>query len=286
MENIRDGVIILDRHDVVRDINAAAANCAAAESRALIGKPLGHVFAEWKELLVSCRSRAELSTEIARTDAGETRYFLLHISHLRGIDGQVEARTLTLRDITDSKNYQASLETLAFCDPLTRLANRRKFGEEVEQLLQSAARENREFAILYFDLNRFKAVNDALGHEVGDELLKCVGARAAALLRAPDLVARLGGDEFVILLHELSSDGIAPILARFTEHVQQPFRIGEHLLLPQLSLGTAFYPRDGADLKTLLRHADAAMYEAKARGGGYEVLRVETPAPVLRLVGS
>ena len=281
VQNIRDGVITLDRGNTIVVINRAAAREVGAERREIIGQPLERVFAEWPELLARCREKTELCEEIAHRRAGQTRHYLLHVSNLLGIDNSIDARTLTLSDITDSKNYQNSLETLAFCDPLTLLANRRKFQQEVEKLLQLAARHPREFAILYFDLNRFKAVNDGLGHEVGDQLLQYVGVRTSEMLRAPDFVARLGGDEFVVLLHELESNDLSPLIERLRAHVEQPFSVRGELLLPELSLGAAFYPRDGADLQELLRHADAKMYQAKASAQAQDAAQLNARAALL-----
>ena len=274
VQTIRDCVIILDGRDIIVDINAAAARELDAPRNAIIGKPLSLVFAAWPELLDRCQFKTELNHEFTQEASQKSRHFSLHVSNLVGIDHQLDGRTLTLRDITDSKNYQISLETLAYYDPLTRLANRRRFSEEVEKELQRAARHREEFAILYFDLNRFKAVNDTLGHEFGDELLQCVGARTSEMLRLPDFVARLGGDEFVILLHRTTVEEIETVAARLLDHVQQPLKVRGHLLLPQLSLGAAFYPKDATDLKGLLRHADAAMYQAKANGGGLHLLNL------------
>ncbi len=148
------------------------------------------------------------------------------------------------------------------------MANRRRFQEEVEKLLQRAARSTEVFALLYFDLNKFKTVNDTLGHEIGDELLKSVGARTASCLRAPDFVARLGGDEFVVLLHDTRPDNFESVVARLIEHIEQPFSVQGHTLAPRLSLGASFYPRDGENLQDLLRHADTEMYRAKAEKHG------------------
>jgi diguanylate cyclase (GGDEF)-like protein len=133
----------------------------------------------------------------------------------------------------------------------------------VETALEKAKETGEPFAVLYFDLNRFKAVNDTFGHETGDEFLKYVSARVASILRKPDLVARLGGDEFVVLLHNCDEAGMKIFIERLLENVQRPFKIGKHTLVADLSIGTAFYPRDGASLTELLRRADSVMYQAK-----------------------
>lgn len=264
-QNVRDGVIILSRDDLILDINSAAARHTARPRAQLIGAPLQEVFANWDELLARCAGKNEITGEFAQVRDGQLCHYSLHTANFIGIDNEFDGRILTLRDVTAHKQYEDSLVTLAYVDPLTRLANRRRFQEEVEKALQRAARREERFAILYFDLNKFKAVNDTLGHEVGDELLKYVGARTVSVLRAPDFVARLGGDEFVILLHHATAADLGTIVSRLRAHVEQPFVLQHHTLTPSLSLGVALYPQDGANVQDLMRHADAAMYRAKTQ---------------------
>ncbi len=271
-QNVRDGVIILSRDDTILDINPVAARHTGKSRAQLIGARLADVFSGWSELIAKCRDKGEISDEFAHARDETSCHYSIHTANFIGIGNEFDGRILTLRDITAHKQYQDSLETLAYLDPLTRLANRRRFQEEIEKTLQRAARREEFFAILYFDLNKFKAVNDTLGHETGDELLKHVGARTLSLLRAPDFVARLGGDEFVILLHNTTAADLHTVVARLIEHVEQPLAVQEHTLIPRLSLGAAFYPQDGDNLQDLLRHADAAMYRAKAQGGGLAAL--------------
>ncbi len=129
--------------------------------------------------------------------------------------------------------------------------------------LEKSKETGEPFAVLYFDLNHFKTVNDTMGHETGDELLKYVSARVASILRKPDLLARLGGDEFAALLHNCDAAGMEIVLERLLENVQRPLKVGEHTLVADLSIGTAFYPENGVNLPELLRCADSAMYYAK-----------------------
>jgi diguanylate cyclase (GGDEF)-like protein len=107
-----------------------------------------------------------------------------------------------------------------------------------------------------------------MGHDVGDELLKYVAARIGSILRKPDILARIGGDEFAILLHDTSEKDVELVVARILDNVQRPFKVGNHTLKADLSIGAAFYPENGKSLQQLMRHADAAMYLAKSRGGG------------------
>jgi diguanylate cyclase (GGDEF)-like protein len=127
--------------------------------------------------------------------------------------------------------------------------------------------------VLFLDLDRFKVVNDSLGHRVGDALLACVAKRLQQLVRSSDLVARYGGDEFIIIV-EPSSDGqLISMLDRLIAGVAEPFQVGERELYVEASIGVSTYPQDGDDADTLIRNADAAMYLAKANGrSGYQFL--------------
>lgn len=262
-QKIRDGVVILDHNNTIMDINPAAATGLGKSPGEIIGQSFEKAFEPWKDILGKYLSEPDLQDAIELDFADCERYILLSITPLERPDGTLNGRILTLRDITDRKQYQISLETLAFHDPLTRIANRRKFQEEVENALEKSKISGESVAVLYFDLNRFKAVNDTFGHETGDEFLKYVAARVASVLRKPDLLARLGGDEFAALLHNCDAAGMEIVLERMLENVQRPFKVGEHTLIADLSIGTAFYPADGDNMNELLRHADAEMYLAK-----------------------
>jgi diguanylate cyclase (GGDEF)-like protein/PAS domain S-box-containing protein len=271
-KTIRDGVIVLDHNNIITDINPAAAAGLHKSQKEIIGSKFENAFENWKELLERYKTVPDLYDEIELNIDGKQHYLSVTITPLENINGTLDGRIFTLRDITDRKQHQFSLETLAFHDPLTRLANRHKFQEEVERALIKSRETNEPFAILYFDLNHFKAVNDTMGHEVGDELLKYVAARVSSILRKPDLLARLGGDEFAALLHNCNDDGINIVVKRLLDNVQRPFKVGKHTLVADLSIGAAFYPENGKNLAELLRHADSAMYQAKQNGGGLALI--------------
>jgi diguanylate cyclase (GGDEF)-like protein len=160
---------------------------------------------------------------------------------------------------------------LAYYDSLTKLPNRLLFKERVEQALVDARRRDREFSVGLLDLDGFKRINDTLGHDAGDLLLKQVAERISMTLRLGSL-ARLGGDEFTILVRDLTSvDGPARVAQDVLETFRKPFRLGSQDVFVTSSIGIAVFPIDGTDLDTLLRNADAAMYHAKDAGGnGYQ----------------
>ncbi len=164
-------------------------------------------------------------------------------------------------------------------DALTGLANRHGFEPPLRRELARHAGGSEMLALLFVDLDGFKAVNDRLGHDAGDDLLRIVGARLAAGMRRSDLVCRHGGDEFVCVLPNLSSTTRAGVLAAaLLATITEPCRLGNHVVRIQASIGVAIYPRDGDTVPTLLRSADTAMYAAKACHGGVAMARPRQPA--------
>lgn len=262
-ETIRDGVVIFDRHDRVMDINRAGAGILGRNPGELIGVDFDGLFAPREELFSRYRRKSDFYDEIEIESGGKKHFVSVSITPLETSDGEVDGRIFTLRDITANKHRQFSLETLAFHDPLTRVANRNRFEEEVERAIAAQKDDSKGFAILYFDLDRFKEVNDTLGHETGDELLKYVAARVASTLRKPDLLARMGGDEFAALIRDCDHGRIDSVVDRIIENIRRPFKVGEHSLVAEVSFGASFYPENGRTLPELLRHADAAMYRVK-----------------------
>lgn len=262
-QTIRDGVIIFNQNNIITDINPAAAKSLGKSPGEVISQSFDEAFAPWLETVAKYRDEIDLYDEVQFGIEDKSHFLSVSITPLKSKKGALDGRIFTLRDITDRKQYEFSLEELAFHDPLTRLANRQKFQEEVEMALQKARESSESLALLYFDLNHFKLVNDTYGHETGDELLKYVAARISSILRKPDLLARLGGDEFAALLHNCGEDGVDLVVERILDNAQRPFKIGEQMITPDLSVGAAIYPDDGATIGELLRRADAAMYQNK-----------------------
>jgi diguanylate cyclase (GGDEF)-like protein/PAS domain S-box-containing protein len=171
------------------------------------------------------------------------------------------------RDITEQRRAEERIRYLAHHDGLTGLPNRMRLQDRIGQAIAVAHRQRRGLAVLFVDLDRFKNVNDSLGHHVGDELLRAVAARLGACVRETDTVSRIGGDEFVVLLTDLAHGEDARLVAqKILDSLSQPFLLGAHELEVTPSIGIAVYPNDGEDVETLLRNADAAMYRAKELG--------------------
>ena len=185
-----------------------------------------------------------------------------------------------VRDITERKTAEAEIFNLAYYDELTELPNRELFSQSLERTIERAAREREKFAVLFVDLDRFKRINDTLGHSIGDQLLKDVADRLARCTRSTDSVvqlkagdsqairlARLGGDEFVIKLYGVDSEEtVAAIAARVISELTPPFTCAGHQFVVTPSIGIALYPKDGATGEELLMNADSAMYRAKNLG--------------------
>ena len=181
--------------------------------------------------------------------------------------GKAVRSTGTVQDITERKLAEAQISQLAYHDALTGLNNRFSLQSQLEQALSMVHREQRALAVIFLDLDRFKTINDTLGHAVGDELLKDVAHRLRDSVRDSDIVARLGGDEFVVVLTEVEDATTAARIADKILHtLALPYRIGEEELHSTASIGLAFYPNDGEDGETLMKNADTAMYHAKSLG--------------------
>lgn len=180
-------------------------------------------------------------------------------------------------DLSERKKYELKLLQLAHFDPLTGLANRTKFNTDIEHLLCNAKRNAIPFAVLFGDLDHFKHINDSLGHNAGDDLLKTIAERLRSVLRQGDTVARLGGDEFVILLSSATNfEMVAGVAQKLMAVVEEPIYLKDQCLHIGMSFGIALYPTDGENAATLLRNADSALYEAKSKGRGcYSLYRQE-----------
>lgn len=175
-----------------------------------------------------------------------------------------------VRDITERKISEEMLRYQACHDVLTELGNRNLFNEQLYKAIASAQRYKHEMAILFIDLDRFKNINDTLGHEIGDKFLKSVAKRLHKCLRTADAIARWGGDEFTILLSEISHSRDASVVARrILNSLKKPFQILDYHLYASLSIGIAIYPQDGDNPDTLLKNADIALYRTKEEGGNH-----------------
>ncbi|MGP8122196.1 MAG: EAL domain-containing protein [Xanthobacteraceae bacterium] len=211
------------------------------------------------------------STVLYHVAQGTTTHKILETEHGRAI--QIVNKPLpgggwvaTLEDVTERRRAEEKIAHLAHFDALTDLPNRVLFRDHLEQML-AKAKDGSGFALVYIDIDEFKGINDSLGHQVGDELLRAIGIQLRRCVGGDDFVARLGGDEFAIIL--TSARDLAQITAvvdRLHHSIRQPHQCLSHHLLTDASIGIALAPQDGTDIDQLIKHADLAMYAAKADG--------------------
>src|SRR4051812_36028988 len=191
-----------------------------------------------------------------------------------------------VRDITERTYAEEQIKHLAYHDALTTLPNRLLFKDRLTVALSHAQRDHTRLAVLFLDLDRFKVINDSLGHNIGDQLLQAVAARVQACVRESDTVARLGGDEFTLLLQSLQrSEDAAPVAQKILEAVRYPFHLDGREFYITTSIGISLYPEDGMDAETLIKNADTAMYQAKEQGrDNYQLFNAYINAKALQRI--
>ncbi len=203
---------------------------------------------------------------IVRKD-GFKRHIEASLAPIHGENGNAVGIRGIMRDVTERKKAEDTITFLAYHDALTGLPNRVLFNDRLSLALVHARRNDQKFAIMMLDLDKFKEVNDKMGHEVGDQLLQSVANRLRSRLREGDTVARMGGDEFMLLFPDIKQgDDCFVIAQKIVESFRRPFYLSSDELYVTTSVGVAIYPDDGADFDALKKYADAAMYNAKMSG--------------------
>jgi len=273
-ESTAEGVLITDTQQHISAVNRAFTEITGySETEALGHTPRllasglhdsAFYAAMWHQLTAEGHWQGEISN---RRKNGELYPSWLTISAVRNRNQQITHFVAVFADISSLKHAQARLDYQAHHDPLTGLPNRTLFESRLSAALNSQQENGGQGAVLFLDLDRFKHINDSLGHPVGDLLLKGIAVRLREQLRDIDTVARLGGDEFIILLPGLQQPSDAEHIAqKLLNCFTAPFQAGEHEFFISASIGTSLYPQDGSDVATLVKNADAAMYRSKAKG--------------------
>ncbi|WP_214509860.1 bifunctional diguanylate cyclase/phosphodiesterase [Pseudomonas brassicacearum] len=273
-ESTAEGVLITDTQQHISAVNRAFTEITGySETEALGHTPRllasglhdsAFYAAMWHQLTAEGHWQGEISN---RRKNGELYPSWLTISAVRNRDRQITHFVAVFADISSLKHAQARLDYQAHHDPLTGLPNRTLFESRLLAALNGQQENGGQGAVLFLDLDRFKHINDSLGHPVGDLLLKGIAVRLREQLRDIDTVARLGGDEFIILLPGLQQPSDAEHIAqKLLNCFAAPFQAGEHEFFISASIGTSLYPQDGCDVATLVKNADAAMYRSKAKG--------------------
>lgn len=210
------------------------------------------------------------------TKTGEKFWTHMLVAPVRDTSGKVTHHVGVMNDVSALVNYQAELQHQARYDTLTGLPNRAALDERLREAIARARDSGTQVSVLFLDLDRFKQVNDSLGHRVGDALLAQMARRLLDLVAVPDLVARYGGDEFMIIAEHDDVHVLAPMIERIIASMAEPLRVSQQELYVEVSVGISTFPHDGSDADTLVRNADAAMYLAKDNGrNGYQYYRPE-----------
>jgi diguanylate cyclase (GGDEF)-like protein/PAS domain S-box-containing protein len=274
LEQTADAVFITDRDGVIEYVNPAFEQVSGYTSAETVGRQpnllksgrQGPVFYEnlWKTILAG---EAFNDVLINRRKDGSLYYEEKTITPIKDADGRITHFVATGKDITERMQTQERLAFMAQHDPLTELPNRALLLDRLKQSLAGARWRERRAGILFVDLDRFKTINDTLGHEVGDRLLQQLAERFQRSVRDGDTVARFGGDEFVILLDDVASeDDVAGVAQKVLQALIPPFQVDQQTLYVTASIGVSLFPNDGEDASTLLKNADIAMYRAKELG--------------------
>ncbi|MCZ6644151.1 MAG: PAS domain S-box protein [Gammaproteobacteria bacterium] len=274
-ENAPIGIVLVDLDGQIFQVNHFAAELLSYEvesmqelhiSRLLPSDERNNLKEAMADLVTGKESISREERKMLCKDGHEI-WTNFHIVVQRSPEDEAMYCIIQIGDITEMKTSQRRMEQMAFFDTLTNLANRRLFHDRLAHATEHCVRTNRVAALLYLDLDQFKRVNDSLGHEVGDMLLKEVAGRLTKCVRKEDTVGRPGGDEFTILLYDVSSPTDASIVAEnILKELRRPVSISGHQLIVTTSIGIVTIPDDGVDPNMLMRNADLAMYKAKERG--------------------
>jgi diguanylate cyclase (GGDEF)-like protein/PAS domain S-box-containing protein len=275
-----EGIVTINERGIVESFNPAAEQMFHYAAREVVGRNVSMLMPEphaaehdaylqryvttgharlvgTRELLAVRKDGSQFSIEISLTE--------IQIGKKRNFTGFI-------RDITERKQAEEHVRHLAHFDGLTDIPNRMFFYDRLEQAINLARRDKHKVALLYLDLDKFKEVNDSLGHDAGDELLKNVARRIRRLLRESDTVARVGGDEFAVILPQIETrDAAAEVVKKVIAALARPYDLAGHGqdVLIGSSVGISVFPEDGADAGTLVKAADSAMYHAKQEGNTF-----------------
>ncbi|MCB5185739.1 EAL domain-containing protein [Methylobacillus gramineus] len=274
IDNTPDTITRYDLQVRRRYINTPKLKRLGVATEAILGTsptefPGGDIYLKYEEKIKAVIASATPDFFELRGENQDGSAWFIHVRIVPEFDdnGQVSGVLAVERDITELMEYRERIHHLAYYDALTSLPNRTLFSDRLNQVLADASWHDNQFGLMMLDLDRFKEVNDSLGHQAGDALLVAVAKRLQASVRTYDTTARLSGDEFAILLPELrNADDLATIAKKINEEIAKPFTIQDKELFISTSIGIAIYPNDGKDSAKLFKSADVAMYHAKNYG--------------------
>jgi diguanylate cyclase (GGDEF)-like protein/PAS domain S-box-containing protein len=275
IEHTMEGVLITDNQGLIDSVNPAFTEITGYSEQEVIFKHPRKLISNrhsteffdelWSEVNQTGSWRGEVWNQRKNGEIYPAWMTISCVEDEQG--GGIEHYVIVFSDITSIKKTQSQLEHLAHHDSLTNLPNRLLFEDRLEHAIAQAKRQKHQLAVLFLDLDRFKNINDSLGHAMGDELLKEVASRLQNILRDDDTAARLGGDEFTVLVENIDDPSQAAVVAsKIQENFKAPFKIAGRELHITTSIGISIYPEDGKDVADLTKNADAAMYQAKEQG--------------------
>lgn len=266
-------VTITDAELVIEYVNPKFLQMTGMDKQEVLGQPLTIMFASsmslvFDDMFAKLKKGRAWRSDILLNHTGDGHIWVQQtISPIRDNTGSVTHYVSSAQDITFIKESQREMERLAFFDPLTGLANRSYFKLQLQKVIAICQRGHAKAALFYLDLDEFKRINDTLGHDAGDELLRRTASRLKKRLRAEDTVARLGGDEFAILINSFKTQSELITIAEAIRHeVTLPVNLNNREVIVSTSIGIACVPEDGDEQDTLMKRADLAMYQAKSMG--------------------
>jgi diguanylate cyclase (GGDEF)-like protein/PAS domain S-box-containing protein len=272
-EHSGEAILISDRDNRIVAVNPAFTRLTGYAAEEVIGRNPSILASgrstpeEYAQMWQALREHGLWHGEVwDRRKDGGTYPKWLTIATLKNADGEVTHYIGSFTDISERKTAEEQIRHLAHHDTLTGLSNRFHLQGRLEQALATARRDERPLAVIFLDLDRFKIINDTLGHQVGDHLLIAVAHRLRASVRDSDIVARLGGDEFVVVLTDVEAAGAQQVADKILRSLATAYNVGAHRLHSTPSLGIAMFPQDGDSVEALMKNADTAMYHAKTAG--------------------
>lgn len=292
----KEGIIVTDADNKIVSVNRSFSEITGYSAEEVIGRnpnilSSGHQSRDfyehmWADIVETGSWQGEVWD---RRKNGEVYPEALTIIRVKNAEGVVINHLAIFSDISERRLAQERIQQLAHYDVLTGLPNRVLFNDRLEQAMIAAQRNHSKISLLFLDIDRFKQINDTLGHGVGDQLLQSVGQRLLECVREQDTVSRQGGDEFIVVLSDAGSEGAELVADKIMQHITQPYIIEQHDLRVTASIGIAVYPDHAQDSESLIKYADVAMYQAKESGrncflhfdpainaSSYERLQLET----------
>lgn len=289
-DNMTDLVGLMDAHGLIRYASPSHFAVLGYQPEVLIGT----TFADYlhpedveqvtQQFIQMVQYNEAIRMECrVRNGSGQWVWLETHGGVTDSFDSAAKLYLMVSRDVTERKMLEQKLSFMAFHDGLTQLPNRRLFVDRLTQAILEHQRSGLSLAVIYMDLDKFKLINDSMGHDVGDELLVAFAQRVRAVLRDMDTMARFGGDEFVILLPDLQSASEATLVAqRILSALQQPWELNSCTLTTTSSMGIALFPANGSTAAELVKQADMALYQAKDNGRNGYAMAAEVTEKVVR----